>query len=196
MWQWLWSFSDEWKDFLSLTPVPSTSCFSLERKLLEWIRLNGTAHFFAFSLIIEDTTEKVLQFIMPLESIYSGNFGFIEQKMYFWTLQRVSSKKNIIVWHYFYREKKSVDLLRAAPYIAALALQKDVLFHSKIQLKQLWNAFFHFISFLLKLKISFRKKFHTLNTICQSDQNQNHWSLKSTILNKIYWYGTKKINFI
>jgi hypothetical protein len=32
----------------------------------EW---NST--FFAFSLIKEGTTEKVLQFIMPLESIYS-----------------------------------------------------------------------------------------------------------------------------
>jgi hypothetical protein len=32
---------------------------------------------FAFSLIIESTTEKVLQFIMPLKSIYSQNLGFI-----------------------------------------------------------------------------------------------------------------------
>ncbi len=40
-------------------------------------------HFFAFSLIIEGTTEKVFQFIMPLKSIYNRNFGFIEQKMYF-----------------------------------------------------------------------------------------------------------------
>ncbi len=38
---------------------------------------------FAFSLIIEGTTEKVLQFVMPLKSIYNRNFGFIEQKMYF-----------------------------------------------------------------------------------------------------------------
>ncbi len=49
---------------------------------------------FAFSLIIEGTTEKVLQFIMPLKSINNRNFGFIEQKMYFLTLQRDSSKKN------------------------------------------------------------------------------------------------------
>jgi hypothetical protein len=35
--------------------------------------------FFAFSLIIEGTTEKVLQFIMPLKSISNQNFGFIEQ---------------------------------------------------------------------------------------------------------------------
>jgi hypothetical protein len=39
--------------------------------------------FFAFLLIIEGTTEKVLQFIMPLKSIYKRNFGFIEQKKYF-----------------------------------------------------------------------------------------------------------------
>ncbi len=38
---------------------------------------------FAFSLIIEGTIEKALQFIMPLKSIYNRNFGFIEQKMYF-----------------------------------------------------------------------------------------------------------------
>ncbi len=37
---------------------------------------------FAFSLLIEGTTEKVLQFIMPLKSIYNKNLGFIKQKMY------------------------------------------------------------------------------------------------------------------
>ncbi len=35
---------------------------------------------FAFSLIIEGTTEKVLKFIMPPKSIYNRNFGFVEQK--------------------------------------------------------------------------------------------------------------------
>jgi hypothetical protein len=39
--------------------------------------------FFAFSLIIEGTTEKVLQFMMTFKSIYNRNFGFTEQKMYF-----------------------------------------------------------------------------------------------------------------
>jgi hypothetical protein len=39
--------------------------------------------FFVFSLIIEGTSEKVLQFIMPLKSIYNRNFGFIEEKRYF-----------------------------------------------------------------------------------------------------------------
>jgi hypothetical protein len=45
--------------------------------------LMGQRVFFAFSLIIEGTTEKVLQFIMPLKLIYSRNFGFIAQKNVF-----------------------------------------------------------------------------------------------------------------
>ena len=44
--------------------------------------------FIAFSLIIEGTTEKVLQFMMPLRTIFNQNLGFTEQKMYFGTLQR------------------------------------------------------------------------------------------------------------
>jgi hypothetical protein len=44
---------------------------------------NGTTHFYALSLIAEGTTEKVLQFIMPLKPINNQNLGFIEQKMYF-----------------------------------------------------------------------------------------------------------------
>jgi hypothetical protein len=45
------------------------------------IERNGT--FFVFSLIIEGTTKKVLQFIMPYKSIYNKNLGFIEQKNVF-----------------------------------------------------------------------------------------------------------------
>jgi hypothetical protein len=37
-------------------------------------------HFFTFSLITEGTTEKALQFILPLKSIYNKNFGFNEEK--------------------------------------------------------------------------------------------------------------------
>jgi hypothetical protein len=40
---------------------------------------NGT--FFTFPLIIEGTTEKVLQFKMPVKSIYDKNLDFIKQKM-------------------------------------------------------------------------------------------------------------------
>jgi hypothetical protein len=50
-----------------------------------WIKASmGThsmeQHVFAFSLVIEGTTDKVLQFIMPLQPIYNKNLGFIEQK--------------------------------------------------------------------------------------------------------------------
>jgi hypothetical protein len=46
--------------------------------LLEW---NST--FFAFLLIKEGATEKLLQFIMPLQRILKQNLGFTKQKMYF-----------------------------------------------------------------------------------------------------------------
>ncbi len=36
--------------------------------------------FFTFLFIIEGAAEKVLQFIMPLQSSYNKKFGFIEQK--------------------------------------------------------------------------------------------------------------------
>jgi len=39
--------------------------------------------FFAFLLIKEGTTEKVLQSIMPLKSIYNKNLGFYEQRNVF-----------------------------------------------------------------------------------------------------------------
>jgi hypothetical protein len=61
--------------------LASHYCAGAQRVKLFW--RNGTVRFFAFSLIIEGTTEKVLKFIMPLKSIYYRNFGFTEQKMYF-----------------------------------------------------------------------------------------------------------------
>ncbi len=47
------------------------------------LEVNGRARFFEFPLIIEGTTVKALQFIMPLELIYNRNFGFIEHKNVF-----------------------------------------------------------------------------------------------------------------
>ncbi len=43
-------------------------------------RVKMEQHIFAFSIIIEGTTEKVLQFIMSLKSIYNKNLGCIVQK--------------------------------------------------------------------------------------------------------------------
>jgi hypothetical protein len=50
---------------------------------------------FEFSLIIGGTTEKVLQFIMPLKSIYNRNFGFIEQKCIFEHYREFQARKTI-----------------------------------------------------------------------------------------------------
>jgi hypothetical protein len=59
--------------------------------------VNGIARFFAFSLIIEGTTEKVLQFIMPLKSIYNKNLGFVEQKYIFEHNKEVQTIKNVLI---------------------------------------------------------------------------------------------------
>jgi hypothetical protein len=58
----------------------------------EW---NST--FFAFSLIIECATEKVLQLIMPLKSIYNQNLGFIEQKLYFEYYREAQTMNNLLI---------------------------------------------------------------------------------------------------
>jgi hypothetical protein len=50
-----------------------------------------------FCIFIEGATEKVLQFIMPLMSVYLKNFGVVEQKRHFRTLQRVQSIKNLLI---------------------------------------------------------------------------------------------------
>jgi hypothetical protein len=51
-------------------------------------KINGTARF----LIVEGTTKKLLQIIVPFKSIYNKKLGFVEQKMYFeqcWEVQKV-----------------------------------------------------------------------------------------------------------
>jgi hypothetical protein len=51
--------------------------------------------FLKFPLNIEGTTEKVLQFKMPLKSIYNKNLGFIEQKNIFEPFRQVQTVKNL-----------------------------------------------------------------------------------------------------
>ncbi len=70
------------------------------RVVSKW-RSKWNSTYFLFWLIIEGTTEKVLQFIMQFTSIYNTKLGFIEQKMYFWTPQSDSNKKKSINLHYF-----------------------------------------------------------------------------------------------
>jgi len=79
---------------------------------------------FTFSLIMEGTTEKVLQFKMPVKSINNKNFGFVEQKMLFWTLQRFKQLKIYVLtlflsWKYF-----SDDLLRGYPLLAYVSIKQ------------------------------------------------------------------------
>ena len=90
-------------------------------------RMSST--FFAFSLSIEGTTEKVLQFIMPLKSIYNRNFGFIEQKMNLEHYREFQARNTQLIDIIFAVKKISVDLFRAAPYMLMLVLHKDALFH-------------------------------------------------------------------
>jgi hypothetical protein len=67
---------------------------------------------------------------MQLKSIYNKNLGFIEQKMYLWTLQKGSNKKKSINLHYFCHDIFfSNDLFSAALYTLILVLHKNVLFH-------------------------------------------------------------------
>ncbi len=104
---------------------------------------NGRAHFFAFSLIIEGTTEKVLQFIMPQKSISDQNLGFIVQIMYFWTLRRASNNEQLLIFIIFVLKYFSDDLFIAAPYRLMLILHKDVLFHYLLNLysQNSWGKF-------------------------------------------------------
>jgi hypothetical protein len=51
---------------------------------------------FKLSLIIEGTTEKVSQFMMPIKSIYNKNILFLRTKMHFLsTLEKVQTINNL-----------------------------------------------------------------------------------------------------
>jgi hypothetical protein len=70
-------------------------------------------HVFSFGMIIEGTTtEKVLQFKMPLKSICNQTLGFIEQEMYYREVQTIKNYylTLFLSWKYF-----SDDLFRGAP---------------------------------------------------------------------------------
>jgi hypothetical protein len=100
-----------------------------QRKKLFLFLLNGTANFFAFSLIIEGTTEKVLQFKMLLKAICNRNFGFIEQTKLFLKTTESFKQEKLYELTSFSPQNISVDLFRVAPYMLMLLLHKDALFH-------------------------------------------------------------------
>ncbi len=81
-------------------------------------------HIFGFSLIIEGTTEKVLQFIMPLKSIYNRNFGFIEQKNVFLNTTERFKQEKLLIGIIFAKKNIYVDLFRAAHYMSVSTTQR------------------------------------------------------------------------
>ncbi len=84
--------------------------------------------FFAFWLIIEGTTEKVLQFTLQLKSIYNPNLGFIAQKCIFEHYREVQTRWSLFI-DIFDMKYFSNDLSKAAFYRLMLVLHKDALFH-------------------------------------------------------------------
>jgi hypothetical protein len=83
-------------------------------------------HIFVFLLITEGTTEKVLQYIMPLKSIYNKNLGFVD---IFEHNRGVQTIKSLLIDIIFVMKFFSGDLFRAAPYSLMLLLDKDGLSH-------------------------------------------------------------------
>jgi hypothetical protein len=52
---------------------------------------------FVFSIIIDGTTEKLLQFIMSLKSTYNKKLGLIEQKYIFEHYREIQTRKCLLI---------------------------------------------------------------------------------------------------
>ncbi len=64
-----------------------------KKKTMEPVMTKWNTMFFTLSLIMEGATEKVLQCVMPLKSIYNKNFGLNEQLNNYSTLQNYQNNK-------------------------------------------------------------------------------------------------------
>jgi len=64
--------------------------------------LNGTAHFFTSSLIIDGRTEKVWPLTMPLKSIFIKKCRFNEQKCVFVHCRKVNTMNNTNIDSFVY----------------------------------------------------------------------------------------------
>jgi hypothetical protein len=88
----------------------------LSLKRISFMTAKWNSAVFEFSLIIEGTTEKVLQFIMPLASIYGRNFGFIWQNNVFLnTTKSLKQRKLYRLTLFLPRKKLSVDQISELP---------------------------------------------------------------------------------
>ncbi len=80
-------------------------------------------------MIIEGATEKVLQFEMPLKSIYVKTLALLNKKYIFEHNREVQTIKNLLIAMIFAMKFFFCDLYRAAPNRLILVINKDALFN-------------------------------------------------------------------
>ncbi len=93
-------------------------------RLQQW---NST--FFAFSIIIEGTTEKAWQFTMPLNSYTTKIMVSVNKKVFLNTTERFKQENMYQLIFIFVTETNSDNFSRAALYRLMLVLHKDAIFH-------------------------------------------------------------------
>ncbi len=114
------------------------------RKLALVVIMQWNSTFLQFSLITEGTTEKVLQFKMPLKLIYNKILALLNRKCIFEHRREVQTIKNQLIDIIFWWKYFSVHLFRAALYRLMFVLNKDALFH--------WVIYCHLVT---KIDIDF-----------------------------------------
>ncbi len=107
---------------------------------------------FAFSLIIEGTTEKVLQFSATLVNLQQKLWFRWTQNVLFEHNREIQARKTPLIDIIFAMKKKSVDLFRAAPYMLMLVVHKDALFHYPLFFLPLQLLFSYFDAELKTVK--------------------------------------------
>jgi hypothetical protein len=74
--------------------LPSISV-AVKNRVIQPVSWNST--FFAFSLIIEGTTEKVLQCMLPLKSIYNKTLVSLNKKCIFEHCREFQARKTLFI---------------------------------------------------------------------------------------------------
>ncbi len=97
-----------------------------------WLASNGTMRFFAFSLIIEGATDKVLQSIITLKSVNNKNIRFNAQKRFFEHYRENQTIKNLSIDIIIFVMKPFFLMTsQSCHYRFLLVLNSDALFHYK-----------------------------------------------------------------
>jgi len=101
--------------------------------------INGGARFFAFSLIIEGTTEKVLQFIMPIKSIYNRNLVSLNNKCIFEHYREFQARKTLVIDIIFAIIKKIHRPFQSCPlYVYVSSTQRCAVPLSQVYIPQIF----------------------------------------------------------